>query len=86
SYTKEQLIEAIAKATSIRQVLILLGLKQAGGNYVTIQRKIIEHDINTEHFIGKGWNQGLSFKPNPAKPLEELLVGGSTYQSHKLRK
>jgi len=86
SYTKDQLTDAIAKSTSIRQVLNHLGLKEAGGNYTTIQRKIIEFGLDTKHFTGKGWNKSLAFKPNPAKPLEELLVPGSSYQSHKLRK
>jgi hypothetical protein len=86
SYTKEQLIDAIAQSTSIRQVLSHLGLKEAGGNYSTIQRKIAEYGLDTAHFTGKGWNQGLLFRPNPPKTIEQLLVRGSTYQSHKLRK
>jgi hypothetical protein len=85
-YTKDQLINAVSTSTSIRQVLSVLGLKEAGGNYTTIQRKIVEFKLDTTHFTGKGWNQGLVFKPNPAKALEELLISGSTYQSNKLRK
>jgi hypothetical protein len=63
-----------------------LGIIEAGGNYATIKRKIKESEIDISHFTGKGWNKGLGFKPNPAKPLSDLLKPNSHYQSHKLRK
>ncbi|MCB0531846.1 MAG: HNH endonuclease [Lewinellaceae bacterium] len=85
TYSREQLEDAVLISTSIRQVLTKLELKEAGGNYQTIKRRISEWKINTSHFTGKGWNQALFFKPNPKKPIQEYLVKNSNYQSHKLR-
>lgn len=85
-YTKEQLEDACKKAKSYRNVMVQLGLKEAGGNYTTIKKKISEFQIDITHFTGKGWNKGLAFKPNPSIPTTQLLVSNSNYQSHKLRK
>lgn len=85
-YTKSQLESAIKQSRSIRQVLNLIGLRESGGNYFTLQKRIQEWNLDISHFTGKGWNAGLHFKPNPQKPLSELLVRNSSYQSHKLRK
>ncbi|MCK6693948.1 MAG: hypothetical protein L6Q97_17840, partial [Thermoanaerobaculia bacterium] len=70
-YTKEQLVTAAHNSSSIRQVLKYLGLKEAGGNYLTIQQRITEWKIDISHFSGKGWNKDLQFKPNPKKALNE---------------
>lgn len=85
-YTKEQLENACLKAKSYRTVLNQLGLKEAGGNYATIKKKIEEFQIDISHFTGRGWNAGLKFKPNPAIPLCDILISDSNYQSSKLRK
>ena len=53
-YTKEQLKEACKQAKSYRNVMSQLGLKEAGGNYATIKKKIVEFQIDISHFTGKG--------------------------------
>lgn len=85
-YTKEQLAFAVQQSTSLRQVLKHVGLKEAGGNYSIIKRRIVEWDIDITHFSGKGWNKGLQFQPNPKRLMEQILIRNSTFQSHKLRK
>jgi Zn finger protein HypA/HybF involved in hydrogenase expression len=85
-YTKEQFKEACKQAKSYRNVMSQLGLKEAGGNYATIKKKIVEFQIDISHFTGKGWNKDLNFKPNPPLPISQILVSNSNYQSHKLRK
>lgn len=45
---------------------------------------IYKHDIDTKHFRGQGWNEGLKFKPNPPQSIVEILTENSTYQSYKL--
>lgn len=84
-WTDEQLIEACKTSRSIRQVLSKLGLKEAGGNYSIIKRKIKEKELDISHFTGRGWNIGLTTKPNPPKSLNEILTVNSIYQSNKLR-
>jgi hypothetical protein len=39
-YTKERLTEVVSECESFRQVLKKLGLKEAGGNYANIQKRI----------------------------------------------
>ena len=88
-YTNEQFIKAVEESFSIAEVCRRLGLKEAGGNYQTVKNKIKELDLDSSHFTGKAWNKGKKLGPNyygTAKPLEEILVKNSTYQSSKLIK
>ena len=77
--------EAVRSSFSYRQVLIKLGLREAGGNYAQIRYYIKESSLDINHFTGKGWNKGLKFQPRPAIPIERILVENSTYQSFKLK-
>ena len=85
-WTISQLKEAAKKSKSIRQVLGLLGLKQAGGNYAQIKKYFDFYKIDILHFTGKLWNKGLKGIGKPRIPLEKILVKNSTYQSFKLKK
>lgn len=85
-WTEEQLREIVGRVYSIRQVIKLLGLKPAGGNYVQIKKYLDEYRISIEHFKGKGWNQGFRGISKPRRSLESILVGVSDYQSFKLKK
>lgn len=83
-WNNEQFIDAVANNKSVAGVIKALGLIPAGGNYATVNNKIKELNLDTSHFTGKGWNVGLKFKPKEAKPLSEILVENSNYQSYKL--
>jgi len=85
-WTKEQLEGAVKKSSSIRKVLILLGLKPAGGNYSQINKYIRVFQIKTDHFKGRGWSKGLSLNVGPRIPIEKILVEKSNFQSYKLKK
>ena len=63
-----------------------LGLKQAGGNYIQIQKYLKQYGINAEHFKGKGWSKGLKGIGVNKLSLNEILVKGSTFESYKLKK
>lgn len=86
SWTDEELVAAVENSKSYRSVLLKLQLVPAGGNYEQIKRRIKDLALDTKHFTGMGWNVGLGFVPNPARPLEQLLVAGSNTQSHGLKK
>ena len=86
SWTDEQLIEAVRVSKSYRNVLILLGLVPAGGNYDQIKQSILRLGLDISHFTGMGWNAALAFRPVPPKPLNELLVRNGTSQSFVLKK
>ena len=83
-WTDEQFIETVTHNNSIAGVIKALGLIPAGGNYATVNNKIKKLNLDISHFTGKGWNIGLKFKPKKAKPLSEILVENSNYQSFKL--
>ncbi len=80
------MIEAVIVSKSYRNVLILLGLVPAGGNYEQIKNRIRELNLDIEHFTGMGWNVGMNFRPRDPTPIAMLLVKDSTYQSFSLKK
>lgn len=86
SWTDEQLNAAVKGSHSVRMVIKKLGLIPAGGNYKQVQERIDHLQINIDHFTGKGWNVGRIFNPNPALPLDQILVAGRRHQSHSLKK
>jgi hypothetical protein len=84
TYTDEQLREAIVSSTSIRQVLIKLGLNpKGGGAYRSIHQSIKTLCIDTSHFKGQGWSQGntLQFKIDTG----DYLSNKKKVQSYKLK-
>jgi hypothetical protein len=80
-YTKEALRDALATSYSIAQALRRVGLVPAGGNYATAHKLIKELRIDTSHMTGQGWNKEdvLGICGWNRKPLEKILVRGSTY-------
>lgn len=50
-YTKELLEPLVAQATSVAEVLRLLGLRQNGGAHAHISRTIKRFRIDTSHFV-----------------------------------
>ncbi|MCR4326907.1 MAG: HNH endonuclease [Candidatus Roizmanbacteria bacterium] len=86
SWTEDQLRKATKNATSIRQVLKLLNLKESGGNYNQIQTYLKSYNIDTSHFTGRAWNKGLRGIGKEKLSLQEVLVQGSSFQSFKLKR
>ncbi|PIT91494.1 HNH endonuclease [Candidatus Kaiserbacteria bacterium CG10_big_fil_rev_8_21_14_0_10_49_17] len=86
SWTTNQLVVAVRTSTSVRQVLLKLGLQPAGGNYTQIHLYIREMGLSTDHFLGQGWSRGLKDRVGNGRPLREILRKNSDYQSFKLKK
>lgn len=84
-WTFQQLREAAKTSSSIRQVIVKLGLVPAGGNYVQIQRYIKEDGVSITHFSGKGWRKGTRKPVVAPRSLKEILIINSSYQSHELK-
>lgn len=82
-YTEEELIEAVKESTSLRQVLIKLNVKAAGGNYEVLKKAIKYLELDTSHFTGQLWNKGKTI--GPKVPIEEYLSNKRSITSHKLR-
>lgn len=84
NYTTDDFIEAVKTSTSIRQVLIKLGLAPKGGNYQTVHKQCAELSLDTSHFKGQASNKGKSF--GPKRDIQEYLTNKHPIQSNKLRK
>ena len=84
--TKEEFEIAAKESQSIAGMCRFMGLKPCGGNYRIMHNAIRKFKLDISHFTGQGWNLGLKFKPLEEKPISEILINGSTYQSFKLKR
>ncbi len=70
----KKLKKAAKKSRSVRQILKILKLKEAGGNYSQIKKYLQIYKIDIGHIKGKAWNKGLQGIGKPIIPLENILV------------
>lgn len=84
--TEAEFIKAAQASLSIAGMCKYFGLRPCGGNYKIMHKAIQEFNLNISHFTGQGWNTGLKFKPFEGKPIENILVINSNYQSYKLKR
>jgi hypothetical protein len=83
-YTDQQVRDAVASARSVTEALRTLGLRPAGGNHETLERLIARLGISTDHF-DPVWTQ-RNPRSRSARPLDEVLVRGSTYSRGTLKR
>ena len=86
SWTDAELTAAVKTSSSIRAVLIKIGLVPAGGNYRQVSESIKELGLDTKHFTGMGWRKNRTFDFIPQRALKDILVKHSDFQSFKLKK
>lgn len=77
-------IEIIKESVSIRGVLIKCGLAPQGGNYLTIHNRIKKLQLDTSHFLGRGWSKSRKL-PQFNTPLESYLTNAVKCTSYKLK-
>lgn len=98
-YTKDILQKLASESTSVAQVIRKLGLKEAGGNYSHIRRRLTQLEIDTSHFVKytnflvhginkKDWSAILVYNENgrreKAHRLRRAMIeSGVTYQCVK---
>ena len=58
NYTDEDIREAVASNRSLSACLRALGLKDVGGNFMTLKKNIARLDLDISHHTGKIWNKG----------------------------
>lgn len=89
-WTEEQLVDSVKNSISFRQMLGLLGLKEAGGNYKSMHRAmhraIAERKLDTSHWLGQAHLRGKKRNWMPPAPLDRILVANNPTQSYKLKK
>lgn len=84
NWDKQELQRIVSNCTSYAQVLNAIGLRPAGGNYATLKSRLIEFEIDTEHFTGQSWTAGKIF--GPKRPIHEYLDNTYGISSNALRK
>ena len=72
-YTDIQLEEAVKTSYSIKAVLEQIGLRPAGGNYETIEKRIQELNLDASHFLGQAILKGKTHNYS-TRSLAEVLV------------
>ena len=70
-YKKEILEKIVLESISVSEVMRKLGVKLGGGNHKYLSTIIKKFNINTKHFLGKGYNKG---KFGPKKSWNEILI------------
>ena len=85
--TDDEFSLLVQRSTSLRQIILGMGLKGAGGNYATVKRRIVSLGLKTDHFLGQGHLRGKKNTWHPEMPLSEILVEHSPYKggSFKLK-
>jgi hypothetical protein len=81
-YTEEEAREAIAASLSWTEALRRLGMCQSGGGHSILKKYAALWSISTAHFDPYAAVGGSS-RP---RPLDEILVDGSTYDRGQLKK
>jgi len=86
TWTDEQLRQAAQNNYSMRQTLAELGLATEGGSYTTVEKYIKLLNIDTSHWLGKGWNKGKRITTNSGRDLDSYLqIGGPHITSYRLK-
>jgi hypothetical protein len=83
-FTEAEAREAIAAAQCWADALRFLGMRVAGGNHRTIQRAAERWSIPTDHFDANAVRARAT--RNRRRPLDEILVKGSSYQRAQLKR
>ena len=84
TYTEEQAREAIAASLCFSEALRRLGLCTTGGSFPTLRRWAGVWGISTDHFDPSA--SRVAALRRRARPLEEVLVEGSTYSRGTLKR
>lgn len=80
-HTDDEFILIVKENFSIRAVLKVLGLAEAGGSYKTFHARVKRLNIDTSHFTGMGHLKGKTHNWNEKIPLKEILVSNSNYSN-----
>ena len=85
-WEEQHLRDVIAVSGSIRDALRKMNLRGAGGNYRYFEKYVAKYQIDTSHFLGKGWSKNKSIPKKPIRTLEEILVADSNFSTYQLKK
>lgn len=72
-YSKQLLEEAVNASNSFAGVLRHLDVRVSGGMQAYIKRKVIEYEINFDHFNGQAWRKNKKFVGERRQPEHYLI-------------
>lgn len=81
TWTDKQLIVALKNSTSIRQVILKLGLSCRPGNYITIKNRIKKLNLDTKHITGSAHGTG-----GKRASVEDMLKEHSPYLRKNIKR
>jgi 5-methylcytosine-specific restriction endonuclease McrA len=84
TWSDDQLRAIVPISRSFAQVLRHLGIR-GGGVRPYLYQRVIELELDTSHFLGRGWRVGWTTPSVPAMPLVEILVKDRPTKSSALR-
>lgn len=84
-YSKDTLENLVKESYSYAEVARKLGMHSKGGNYNTLRRNIIKWNIDTKHFVGRGWSKRQKLL-NSRTPLKFYLDNSKPINPWKLKK
>ena len=62
NYSEEDIRDSVKNSLSLSDVLRKLNIKQIGGNFDTLKRRLAKLEIDTSYFTGQLWSKGKSVK------------------------
>lgn len=83
--TDNEFIEIVKNSESISQVIRACGLIPAGGNYVTVKRRMQRLNLDASHFLGQAINRNKQF-PERTRPLGDYFSNKFKINSYELKK
>lgn len=90
NYSDEDIIENAKHVTSLSQLLNVLDLVQAGGNFENMKRNLARLKVDTSHWTGQAWNLDkrlkdyVNYKANRSIKLHLINERGHQCNSCKL--
>jgi len=80
-YTLQELSDAVNSSTTIKEALIKLGVRAAGGNYRVFNAKCKKWNVDTSHFLNFSQVAKKNWKENKFErlTLDKILIENSDY-------
>jgi predicted amidophosphoribosyltransferase len=64
-HTEDEYRKAVEQSFTVADVCRILGILPRGGNYGTVQKKIVKYNLDASHFLGHAHNRGKTFIESP---------------------
>jgi hypothetical protein len=78
TYTEQDIIDNAKEVRSMAALLRSLGLKENGGNYASMQRRLDRLEVDTSHWHRQSWSKGKFLKCKDtyikSSSLKKLLI------------